>query len=56
VTDYAAKIAKLPYFGVTDFDTNKDSYLIKLETSTEENLFAYPFEIKLPLPNPPQFK
>lgn len=56
VTDYAAKIAKLPYFGVTDFDTKKDSYLIKLETSTEENLFAYPFEIKLPLPNPPQFK
>jgi type IV pilus assembly protein PilM len=56
VTDYVAKIAKLPQFGVTDFDTNKDSYLIKLETSTDGGLFAYPFEIKLPLPNPPQFK
>ncbi|MBK8091463.1 MAG: type IV pilus assembly protein PilM [Verrucomicrobiaceae bacterium] len=56
VTDYAAKIAKLEHFGVTDFNTNKDAYLVKLETSAAENLFAYPFEIKLPLKNHPQFK
>jgi len=57
VTDYAAKLAKLVWFDVADFDTNKDAYIIKLDTGAgDEARFAYQFELKFPLKNPPQFK
>lgn len=57
VTDYAAKLAKLDWFAATDFETNKDSYIIKLDTGAGDDArFAYQFELKFPLKNPPQFK
>ena len=57
VTDYAAKLSKLPWFDAADFETNKDSYIIKLDTGAgDESRFAHQFEFKFPLKNPPQFK
>lgn len=57
VTDYAAKLSKLPWFAAEDFETKKDSYIIKLETGAgDEARFAYQFELKFPLKNPPKFK
>lgn len=57
VTDYAAKLAKLDWFAAADFETNKDSYIIKLDTGAGDDArFAYQFELKFPLKNPPQFK
>ena len=55
VYDFAAKIAKLDSFGVTDFDANRDKYVIKVDSGTEEDRYAYQFEIKLPLRKPLQF-
>ena len=56
VYDFAAKLAKLDSFGVTDFDANRDKYVIKVDSGTEEDRYAYQFEIKLPLRKPLQFK
>jgi hypothetical protein len=56
VYDFAAKVAKLDAFGVTDFDNNRDKYVIKVDSGTEEDRYAYQFEIKLPLRKPLQFK
>ena len=56
VNDYAAKLAKLDYFDASDFEAKKDSYIIKLDTGADEDRFAYPFELKFPLKNCPQFK
>jgi Tfp pilus assembly protein PilN len=57
VTDYATKLAKLDWFAAADFDTNKDSYIIKLDTGAGDDArFAYQFELKFPLKTPPQFK
>ncbi len=57
VTDYATKLSKLPWFDAADFETNKDSYIIKLDTGAgDESRFAHQFEFKFPLKNPPQFK
>lgn len=57
VTDYAAKLAKLDWFTAADFETKKDSYIIKLDTGAGDDArFAYQFELKFPLKNPPQFK
>lgn len=57
VTDYATKLAKLDWFDAADFDTKKDSYIIKLDTGAGDDArFAYQFELKFPLKNPPQFK
>jgi hypothetical protein len=40
---------------VTDFDANRDKYVIKVDSGTEEDRYAYQFEIKLPLRKPLQF-
>ncbi|HBJ88290.1 MAG TPA: hypothetical protein DDZ88_31425 [Verrucomicrobiales bacterium] len=56
VYDFAAKVAKLDSFGVTDFDNNRDKYVLKVDSGTEEDRYAYQFEIKLPLRKPLQFK
>lgn len=57
VTDYATKLAKLPWFDAADFETNKDTYIVKLDTGAgEDTRFAHQFELKFPLKNPPQFK
>ena len=57
VTDYATKLAKMTWFDAADFETKKDSYIIKLDTGAGDDArFAYQFELKFPLKNPPQFK
>lgn len=57
VTDYATKLSKLPWFEAADFETNKNSYIVKLDTGAgEDTRFAHQFELKFPLKNPPQFK
>lgn len=57
VTDYATRLSKLPWFDAADFETNKGSYIIKLDTGAgEDTRFAHQFELKFPLKNPPQFK
>ncbi len=56
VTDYAAKLSKKEHFDAPDFENNKDKYIVKLDTGAEESRFAYRFELKLPLKNPPKFK
>ena len=56
VNDYAAKLSKMEHFDAPDFENNKDKYLLKLDTGAEESRFAYRFELKLPLKNPPKFK
>jgi type IV pilus assembly protein PilM len=56
VYDFAAKAAKMDAFGVTDFDTNRDKYVLKTDSGAEEDRYAYQFEIKLPLRKPLQFK
>jgi Tfp pilus assembly protein PilN len=57
VTDYATKLSKLPWFEAADFETNKNTYIVKLDTGAgEDTRFAHQFELKFPLKNPPQFK
>lgn len=56
VNDYAAKLAKMEYFDAPDFEDKKDKYIIKLESGADGTLFAYPFELRFPLKNCPQFK
>ncbi len=55
VYDFAAKLAKLEDFGITDFETNRDKY-VKVDSGVDEDLYAYKFEIKMPLRTPLQFK
>lgn len=56
VYDFASKLAKLDAFVVTDFENNRDKYVVKVDTGTEEDRYAYQFEIKMPLRKPLQFK
>lgn len=57
VNEFAAKLAQMTdYFDAPDFEANKDAYIIKLETGAGNDRFAYPFELKFPLKNSPQFK
>lgn len=57
VTEYATKLAKLEWFDAADFETKKDAYIVKLDTGAGDDArFAYQFEFKFPLKNPPQFK
>ncbi len=55
VYDFAAKLAKLDTFVMTDFETKRDQY-VKVDTGVEEDRYAYRFEIKMPLSKPLQFQ
>ncbi len=55
VYDFAAKVAKLEDFLVTDYESNRDKY-VKVDTGVDEDRYAYKFEIKMPLRTPLQFK
>lgn len=55
VYDFAAKLAKLEEFGVTDFEAKRDTY-VKVDSGVDEDRYAYKFEIKMPLRTPIQFK
>jgi len=55
VYDFAAKLAKLNAFVLTDFETNRDKY-VKVDSGVEGDRYAYQFEIKMPLRKPLQFK
>ena len=55
VYDFAAKLAKLDSFVMTDFETKRDQY-VKVDSGVEEDRYAYHFEIKMPLRKPLQFQ
>ncbi|MFN0074867.1 MAG: Amuc_1101 family PilM-like pilus complex protein [Prosthecobacter sp.] len=55
VYDFAAKLAKLDAFIMTDFETKRDQY-VKVDTGVEEDRYAFHFEIKMPLRKPLQFQ
>ena len=55
VYDFAAKLAKMDAFVMTDFETQRDKY-VKVDSGVEESRYAYSFEIKMPLRKPLQFK
>lgn len=55
VYDFAAKLAKLEEFGITDFESKRDTY-VKVDSGVDEDRYAYKFEIKMPLRTPLQFK
>lgn len=52
---YATAIAKLPWFGITDFEANRAKY-VSAQSGVEEDRYAYTFNITLPLSQPMKFK
>jgi type IV pilus assembly protein PilM len=55
VYDFAAKLAKLDFFDMPDFESKRDKY-VKVDSGVDEDRYAYRFEIKMPLRKPLQFK
>jgi len=52
---YASALAQSEFFDAKDFETKRNEY-VSAEAAVDEDPYASPFDIKLPLRQPPQFK
>lgn len=55
VYDFAAKLAKMEEFAVTDYESKRDQY-VQVDSGVDEDRHAYKFTITMPLRAPLQFK